>query len=139
MLIISLPVFAQYKSECYDDGIKLEAGLGLGGSSERQLLANFQLGFYQQGNHLFFNLLRPLSAAVNSTTAAGLRYGINLGKFEPSFGVDYHFKNEQPKFDAERGYKLAAGVAYKPDPLFFAIGTTGRIYYITFIGAFKRK
>lgn len=134
-VLIMVKSFAQYCDN--ENAFMAEVGIGAGGYTDKEVLANLQLGAYKAGHHLYFNLLRPFDAK-NSVTAAGVRYGYNIGKFEPSIGGDYHLINEQPKFDGQRGWKLAAGLAYELTPVKFAVGVTGPIRYISII-IFKRK
>lgn len=108
-------------------------GMGAGYSLKTSAIFNWQLGAKINNSHVYYNQIVHLTRKDGVAQILGLRYGYNIGDWQPSIGYDYQIGGE-----IRNRWCLGYGLTkyFKDLPLILSAGRSGK--YTTFsIGAYK--
>ncbi len=107
-------------------------GTGVGYSVGKSAVMNLQAGMKFNNSHLYYNQLIHLTRASDIPQIFGVRYGYNIGSFQPHIGYDYHLGNTDIKNNKVSGWRFGYGVTkYFPEcPLMISVSRSGKYTFL---------
>jgi hypothetical protein len=123
-------------------GAKCQPVIGMSGgySTAKAPVFNLQLGFKSGSSLIYYNQIIPVSRKADAPKILGIRYGYNIGSFQPNAGADYHLLSSDKAASAkpDQRWHFAFGVTkyFESIPLKIDAGISGK-YLIASIGLYK--
>jgi hypothetical protein len=119
---------------------QMVVGMGAGYTSAKAPVFNLQLGFKTGHSLIYYNQVNHVTRKATAPQILGIRYGYNIGSFQPNAGADYHLLSNDKAASAipDQRWHFAFGITkyFESIPLKIDAGISGK-YLIASIGLYK--